>query len=368
MVFWGNNLFLVTAAGVSLAFLFQPNAAKKYDQPPRYLPSKFIRQKSASKEAAKEKSKKEQAKKPSALTMQALEKHDRMTDSGPCSLRQFACDVCHLSWWRVVLKRKPVSRCKGDDCGKTRYDALPKDREFGIGRCLCPNEACKREFFVFCEASETFACRKCKTQGCRPYIHPKWRKKAAKKYSSQLNPRARDFVPQTYSRSAGPHFEPPADLAMASYYEVNDEEGSLSQSFSSLSTQEEEEEVRRRTRRRRRRAKRQIFNASQPHTPTNSTISTFLSQVDFERICEEVELDYGSDEEDNERVGACKFECVCGKEYTAIVRMMDQAKCYHCHRLNNPLRWAPPRDIERLSDAKHSCSRCNGRGNCPNLA
>lgn len=96
-------------------------------------------------------------------------------------------------------------------------------------------------------------------------------------------------------------------------------------------------------------------------------MSTFLTQMDFESTGLEVDLDYDSDDDD-EKVGVCKLECTCGNEYTVRMRMMDQAKCYECRTMNNPLRWAPPRDIQGLSDAQHSCSRCTAAGTCPNLA
>lgn len=96
-------------------------------------------------------------------------------------------------------------------------------------------------------------------------------------------------------------------------------------------------------------------------------MSTFLSQMDFDTNGEEVVLDYGSDD-DEEKVGACKFECFsCSNEYTVICRMMDQAKCYNCDVENRPLSWAPPRNIQSETNSTHSCSRCNGKDRCPNL-
>ncbi len=67
-------------------------------------------------------------------------------------------------------------------------------------------------------------------------------------------------------------------------------------------------------------------------------------------------------------VGACKFECPCGNEYTVICEMTDTARCYECDRKDNlPVEFKPPRKIEKKTSNTHSCSKCNGRKNCPNL-
>ena len=68
-----------------------------------------------------------------------------------------------------------------------------------------------------------------------------------------------------------------------------------------------------------------------------------------------------NDDDGDEKVGACKFECICGNEYTVICRnsKVDTVHCYECGRINNPLY------IHKK--AAHNCSRCNGLGNCPNL-
>lgn len=121
-------------------------------------------------------------------------------------------------------------------------------------------------------------------------------------------------------------------------------------------------------RRRKKKPKRVIFNASEIHEPTGGTVSTFLTQVDFERIAEEVDLEYDSDDEDDREVGVCKFECICGHEYIVICRKMDTAPCYKCKADNSPDNWEPLRRIKKISDNPHNCSRCNGSGNCPNLS
>lgn len=337
------------------------------------------------------------------LTIDALEKHDMKHTTGPCQLRQFGCPTCKHSWWKNVLKSKLVSRCKQGACGNERYDALPRDKEFGIGRCLCPNESCGREFYAYCEASETLVCRKCKSK-CRPLIHPKWRKRG------KLNPNAQPFIPGRHrSRSGsrenigptGPVFMPVSQMDDDGYSMVSKFSGLNIRDRQNASAREGASAVGRASRggggggasamgdtsrggnsarggdarggdSRRgnppRKGKRRIFNASKKHTPTGGTMSTFLSQIDFddEMNGEEVVLDYGSDD-DEEKVGVCKLECDCGHEYTVTLRMMDQAICHRCGKKNNPLHWEPPRDIQKHSDAIHSCSRCNGHGECPNL-
>ena len=66
---------------------------------------------------------------------------------------------------------------------------------------------------------------------------------------------------------------------------------------------------------------------------------------------------------------ACKFMCDCGNEYTVICEMTDTAKCYGCKRQDNsPYGFGPRNYINKKTDNKHSCSKCNGRGNCPNLS
>ncbi len=304
------------------------------------------------------------------LTIEALEAHDAKHTTGPCQLRQFACPACQKSWWRNVLKSKPVSRCRGGMCRNERYEALPRNKQFGIGRFVCPNSRCGREFFGYCEATDRLTCRKCGTKAT-PYIHPKWRKSRPR----TLNPRARVFRPQPKPEDLGPQFEALGISGESSFvypwggggrgglypYSSGNEDLSQSSSTSSLGNGYlPSERVRRRPR---------IFNPSQVHTPTGGTISTFLTQVDFERDCVEVVLDYDSDD-DEEKVGACRFECLnCKNEYTVICRMVDTAPCYVCRTVNRPLSWAPPREIQSETDYTHSCSRCHaGSRHCPNLS
>lgn len=376
----------------------QPSSTKKYEQPTRYLPSGSLKKVSAetcTEMGTEDQKRLQQSHLPLAvLTVEALEAHDAKHTTGPCELRQFACSVCHHSWWRNVLKSKPVSRCRGERCGNQRYTALPRDKQFGVGRFLCPDASCGRKFFGYCEATDRLQCRQCGAYA-KPYIHPRWRKRRR-----SLNPQAGVFRPQAgvfqpqagvFRPQAGPDDLRPqfgrrrvADREMVhsaggrtsfpsfSGENLSQSSYSLSQSsYSSLasSTSTASGSNRRRPRqpRIRSRPRRRIFNSSQVHQPTGGTMSTFLTQIDFEKEGEEVVLDYDSDD-DEEKVGACKFECaVCGNEYTVICRMIDTATCYNCREENRPLSWAPPRDIQSESDNTHSCSRCNGKGDCPNL-
>ena len=104
---------------------------------------------------------------PILLTKEALREHERLTT--PKELRQFACRPCENVWWRVVLSIKAVSRC--NRC-KVRYDALPREKEYGIGRFICPNDKCGNVFYGRCHADSKWKCRECETIVSKPYIHP----------------------------------------------------------------------------------------------------------------------------------------------------------------------------------------------------
>ena len=277
------------------------------------------------------------------LTAKALEEHDLKTTTGPLELRQFACLLCYHWWWRTVLKSKPVSRCRGEFCEGRRYDALPKNKEFGIGRLICPNETCNRTFYAHCEATDYLKCRKCKTP-TKPHMHPKWRKRRS------LNPNAETFRPAS-REDTGPHFNP------VSKFEQDDLSSLEALSLDPPPTTAASTAT----------PRRRIFNPSMPHVPTGNTISTFLSQCDFEQNGTEVILDYDEDV-DEYAVGACSFECSgCNNEYTVLCRMVDGAVCYRCNTENRALHWAPPRELDHRTDNKHSCSRCCEDGHCPNL-
>lgn len=379
------------------------------------------------------------------LTIEALEKHDSKHMTGPCQLRQFGCGVCMHSWWHNVLRTKPVSRCNGGKCGNQRYDALPRSKEFGIGRFICPGVHCGRRFFGHCEATTLLRCRKCGSYAM-PYIHPKWRKRKANRnytkprasYShfkqqnrnplpelsclslanvrslkslhapesvalsqssvsetiehsilstsvldlggdcddnlsqcSSSSQQSNWFIPSIRSTCTVSDSDSVSQCSYSSVVQRGLTNGSSSRSVSSVrpppAPQHPVQPVIKPPH-----EKKRIFNASKIHLPAGGTISTFLTQIDFEIAGEEVVLDYDNDEHE-ETVGLCKFECLhCENEYTVICRIGDTAECYNCHVINRPLNMTPLEDNNsQLSqggaDCNHSCSRCNGKGRCPNL-
>ena len=104
---------------------------------------------------------------PYLLTKEALRKLDLLT--GAIVLREFACGDCDYFWWKTVPRTKPVSTCPR--C-KVKYDALPREKEFGTGRYKCTN--CNHFFFARCEATSEQPCFKCWSPVRAPYIHPKF--------------------------------------------------------------------------------------------------------------------------------------------------------------------------------------------------
>ncbi|CAL1528717.1 unnamed protein product [Lymnaea stagnalis] len=72
------------------------------------------------------------------------------------TVRQFACQGCSRSWWMKVPERKEVSKCHR--C-KIRYDPIPKDMEWGVGKFVCD---CGNEFTGFAQmgvtSSECYEC------------------------------------------------------------------------------------------------------------------------------------------------------------------------------------------------------------------
>ena len=278
------------------------------------------------------------------LTAEALRRHDLNTS---CELRQFACQPCDNPWWRTVLMCKPVSKCR--ECG-VRYNALDREKEFGIGRFICP---CSNMFYARCQATDSHRCRGCKHDVSSPYIHPRFKR------------RPKLSQPHFYPKLEHPRFHGP-----------------------------------------------RVVNASTPHNSTGSTLSTFLTQWD--EMSEYVDLDSGSDSDDSDDpdsngggsdqwqfrneggennsgsdssnggdsdgdsnggksmdkgVGACSFKCPkCHHTFTVICRLTDRADCYKCGEEVKPHSWSPRRQIQCKSNHKHSCSVCQGKGHCPNLA
>jgi len=80
---------------------------------------------------------------PVALTEDALRRHARVV-AQEVERRQFNC-AQHGTFWKKVVSRKPVARCK--ECGPAavRLDAIPKHEERGRGVCVCARvRACVR--------------------------------------------------------------------------------------------------------------------------------------------------------------------------------------------------------------------------------
>ncbi len=84
-------------------------------------------------------------------------------------------------------------------------------------------------------------------------------------------------------------------------------------------------------------------------------------------------------------VGVCLFvwKCTCvnpeevdddgiefeedSYRYSVTCRMIDLAECYRCAAMNSPVEFRPLRRINKKTNNKHSCSRCdNGTKRCPN--
>ena len=74
-------------------------------------------------------------------------------------LRQFACEPCHRSWWKRVHVKKLVSQCK--NC-RTKYDALPRDKEYGVAEFVCPK--CGHTFKGRGRVATTSPCYRCHTE------------------------------------------------------------------------------------------------------------------------------------------------------------------------------------------------------------
>ena len=102
------------------------------------------------------------------LTENALRKHDILT--GATELRQFACRECNRPWWKYVPRTKPVSTCH--TC-HVRYNALDREKEFGIGRFICL--PCDNTFYARCDATEMHLCFKCRMLKGPPYINPRFK-------------------------------------------------------------------------------------------------------------------------------------------------------------------------------------------------
>ncbi len=170
------------------------------------------------------------------LTEAVLRQHNLLHEV--YELREFACLRCRQYWWRKVLTTKRVSMCKG--CG-VKYDALRRDKEFGIGRYMCQNKNCNRTFYRFCHATLACKCKECYEMVHHPHVHPRFRKTL--KIRKPLDPDTTLYDPYegeaVQKKSGGEGFEP---------YE-------------------------------RKKKRKYIFNPSTRHQSTGSTEMTFLTQA-----------------------------------------------------------------------------------------
>ena len=133
------------------------------------------------------------------LTKEALRKFDLLT--GALVLREFACRDCDYFWWKTVPRTKLVAKCPS--CS-IKYDALPREKEFGTGRYKCTN--CSRSFFARCEATSEDTCVKCGSTVRAPYIHPKFISRRPISYRQpveQLEPYTRVINASTVHDSTG---------------------------------------------------------------------------------------------------------------------------------------------------------------------
>ncbi|XP_048377917.1 shiftless antiviral inhibitor of ribosomal frameshifting protein homolog isoform X2 [Stegostoma tigrinum] len=76
----------------------------------------------------------------------------------PFSQRQFSCIRCDRDWWREVPERKQVSRCRY--C-KRRYDAVPRDQEWGLAAYTCQN--CHHSFRSYGQMGVPAPCYRCRS-------------------------------------------------------------------------------------------------------------------------------------------------------------------------------------------------------------
>ncbi len=178
------------------------------------------------------------------LTEAALKKHNKQNEI--FELREFACGPCRYKWWKLVLSTKRVSTCHS--CNK-KYDALPQEKQFGIGRFICHNQNCNRTFFKYCHALQEYRCKECYEIVGSPYIHPKFSRYRSNKEKMRepLDPTVTLYEP-VYEESNQPKYQH-GDFP----YHLDP------------------------GRKKRREC---IFNPSTPHESTGSTICTFLTQAE----------------------------------------------------------------------------------------
>lgn len=177
----------------------------------------------------------------------------------PAEFRQFGCQPCDKVWWRKVPGRKLVSRCY---ICKTKYDALPRDLEWGWAKFQCQ---CGNEFHGFGAMNKTLcACYRCRHY-CSPLeIIPPFKRRGGRKSRNRHSCSA----PNCYRRSPlGPQV-PDVNLCV--------HPNSL---------------------------RRKVVEPSRNHVSTGSTVKTFLTQdelaseFDYEPSLADVDE---LDEEDND--------------------------------------------------------------------
>ena len=181
---------------------------------------------------------------PFLLTEAALRKLD--ISMGVLQLRQFACEACDRVWWKTVPCTKPVSKCF--QC-KTKYDALPREKEFGIGRYRCLE--CNNSFFSRCEATSERPCFNCDFTVRAPYIHPKF--KPIRRRRPPVDPSTSPFEPPKYEKIIYYVRDPSRRSALPVLFYVPLQ----------------------------RKPRKKVVNASTIHDSTGSTASTFVTQIEF---------------------------------------------------------------------------------------
>ena len=230
------------------------------------------------------------------LTPEALRKHDILT--GALELRQFACEDCDHTWWKTVPRTKLVSKC--NKC-KTKYDALPREKEFGIGRYKCTN--CNHSFTTRCEATSERHCFNCLSTVKAPYIHPKFRLERRELHQKVPTPLSTSSPPPKYALRPAPgtisttgytylrpqlqtttRFTPP------SFRSVSITSSSSSSGATGVSTTTPKPQAPQRKR---------VINASKVHDSTGSTASTFITQVEMPGYTSVIIPDLDSDDEED---------------------------------------------------------------------
>ena len=169
------------------------------------------------------------------LTEAVLRQHNMLYEI--TELREFACFRCNHFWWRKVFTTKRVSTCK--KCW-VKYDALPRDKEFGIGRYICQNN---HTFFKFCHATLSCRCMKCYEIVSHPHIHPEHLNRRKLKIRKPVDPNTELFDPTEEE----PHQKKAAGDDVSPYE--------------------------------RKKKRIYIFNPSTAHVSTGSTEMTFLTQA-----------------------------------------------------------------------------------------